>query len=126
MEEDRRMTVQTARSLLDAVTIKKDQSVSDESLKMLRKLDDQGQRILMFLPLSEGEMQKGPSKRNFVCFQNAMTQIIKGNLHESWWEIRDMLDFHKDTEYLSPTEMVLLAIAIHMFRFTVETKQKGR
>ena len=126
MEEGRIMTAQAARNLLDAVAIGKDQAVSGESLEMLRKLDNRWQGILMLLPLSEGEMQEGPSKRNFVCFQNAIMQIIKGNLYESWWEIRDMLDFRKDTEYLSPTEMMLLAMAIHIFRFTVETKQKGR
>lgn len=126
MEKDRRMTAQTARNLLDTVVIGKDQLISEELLEMLRKLDNRGQGILMFLPLSEGKMQEGLSKRNFVCFQNAMTQIIKGNLYESWWEIRDMLDFRKDTEYLSPTEMMLLAMAIHIFRFTAETMQKGR
>ena len=125
MEEDRRMTAQAARNLLDTVAIGKDQAVSGESLEILRKLDN-WQEISMFLPLNEGEMQEGPPKRNFVCFQNAVMQIIKGNLYESWWEIRDMLDFRKDTEYLSPTEMMLLAMAIHIFRFTVETKQKGR
>ena len=53
--------------------------------------------------------------RNIICAINALSYLKTGNYKDAWFEMTDILDYHKDNEYLSENEVAVLYIVARIF-----------
>ena len=53
--------------------------------------------------------------RNIACFSNMCANLEKKDFTSAWYELQDMLDFHKPEDYLSINEIALVDAALRVF-----------
>lgn len=61
------------------------------------------------------EKDQNVSERNYICFYNMMRNLENNDLENAWWELTDIISFHRSADYLSVNEIVLIDVALTLF-----------
>lgn len=94
---------------LDAIFNKIDaNNINKENLYAIKQIVENEVKVSI---RTEG-VDKYISERNYVCFYNVMRNLENNNIKDAWWELTDIISFHRVDDYLSIDEVVLVDIAL--------------